>query len=1171
MNKPVKMSAVTHPFKAERTDLELPEGLTIGQMLAIAQPDARQLDHAVVFVKGEIIPKEYWPRYRPKSGVLIEVRAFPVPRGGGGGDKNPMRTILMIAVIAVAFWAGPALAAVAGFTEGTAAFAIASGFAGGIVSAVGMLAVNAVAPIKPPQVPALSGTDGRDSPTLFIEGARNQIRPFSPVPVVLGTYRSYPPFGAKPYTEVIGDKQFVRMLFVWGVGPLSIDESSLKIGDTPITDFEGVQMEHREGYDTDTPLTLFPASVDQNNFSVLISQATGWVERTSSADADELSLDLLFPQGLVQYDANGNRQNASINIEINYREVGASPWLEIDTSLSTFQTTAPSGWLNKTGNDLDSITFTQNKTASIRHGIRWGVSSRGQYEIRVRRTTADSSSTQVYDTMYWSSIKTFTNEDPISTPYPVAATALIIQATDQLNNTVDEFNGLVTSVCKDWDSGSPSWVERATQNPAALFRHILQGDGISQPVADSRIDLDTLQEWHEFCDAKGFKFNMIRDFSSSIWDALADVAAAGRATPTQIDGKWSVVIEKVRSAPVSFITPRNSFDFKAEKFFVTLPHGWRIRFANEAEDYRSDERRVYKDGYSDANATLFETLELPGVTDSDQIYKLGRFRISQAILQPERWTFKQDIEYLTYQRGDRVAITHDILLVGLSSGRIKGVTLSGADVTAVELDEAVTMEVGQTYGIAIRTTDDARITRQVVNTENTTTTLTLSTAILGVGSPAAAAVEVGNIFGFGLYGEETDDASIIQIIPENNMRATIVAVPYREAIFDADSELIPTFSTNLTSLRTIPAPTIRNVVSDESALALGHGDTLKIRIGVTLDALSEEVFGKEPDLRVQIRSSSTSEPYYNAEIDSQEPGHIFIGNVQAGETYDIRIRFVMSNRLPGPWANIYSHLVVGKSTLPEALSNMTISVFGGQALIRWDRPSEIDVLFGGEVIFRHSQALTGATWSESVSIGTMARARTLFAVLPLKSGTYMARVFDVAGNPSAEVTSVSTKQASVLTFLAVTDVDEATTFSGTHDNTVVDTGSLRLVEGSPRVLTGTYNFIAGMDLTTVKRVRLTTRISAASYNINSNIDDRLDNIDLWEDFDGDTEAGADVRVYVRHTDDNPAGSPVTWSAWERLDSAEYEARGFEFKAVLTAETEDYNILVSELGVDAEEI
>lgn len=1172
MNDVVRMTAVTHPLRSERKDIELPEGLTVDQMLKIAQPDERQLEHALVFVKGEVIPREYWPRYRPKAGILIEVRAFPVPRGGGGGSKDPLRIILTIAVIAVAWWAGPALVAYAGFQAGTTAFAVASAVATAVVSTVGMLAVNAVAPIRMPKVPSLSGTDGRDSPTLFINGARNQLRPFSPVPFILGRYRVTPTLGAKPYTEVIGDKQFVRMLFVWGVGPLDIDTATLKIGDTPITDFDGVQMEHREGYDSDNPLTLFPSSVEQEDFSVLLSQSAGWIERTSAEDADELCVDVTFLQGLVEFDSNGNRTNRSVDIEINYREVGTSPWLEIDTSDSRFKTTASSSWLNKTGNDLDSITFTHNKTSAIRHGIRWGV-DRGQYEIRIRRTTADTDSTQIFDQLFWSSLKTFTNEDPINTPYPVAKTALVIQATDQLNNIVDEFNGVVTTVCKDYVGGSPSWVEQATQNPASLFRHILQGNGVTQPLSDARVDLDTLQEWHTFCEDKGFKFNMVRDFSSSIWDALADVAAAGRAAPTQIDGKWSVVLEKVRDNPVSFITPRNSFDFKAEKFFINQPHGWRIRFANEDEDYRFDERRVYRDGYTDDNATLFENLEIPGVTDPDQIFKLGRFRIAQAILQPERYSFKQDMEFLTYRRGDRVAITHDVLLVGLHSGRIKDVILSGADVTGLVLDEPVTMEGGQDYGIAIRTVDDAKITRQVVTAAGTTDTITLSTPIVGIGSPAVAAVEAGNIFGFGLFGEETDDASIIAIIPEDNLRAQIYAVPYREAIFDADSEEIPEFTTNLTPLRVIPAPYIRSVVSDESALALGPGDTLRVRIGVTFDPLNEEVFGVEPEVRAQMRPSGTEEPYFNAEIDAYEPGHIFLSNVRAGETWDIRLRFVVPGRLPGPWVYSYGHLVVGKSTPPAALSGMTISVFGGQALIRWDEPDEIDVQFGGKVLFRHSPLMTGAAWGESVSIGTAARARSLFAVLPLKAGTYMARVYDAAGNPSTEVTSVTTKQASVLEFANVTSIDEhdSPAFDGTHDNTVVDGGNLRLDEGSPRSLTGEYLFSAGIDVATVKRVRLTTRISVATYNIDDNIDSRLDNIDNWEDFDGSLQAAADAHVYVRHTDDNPAGSPVDWSAWERLDSAEFEARGFEFKCVLTADSEDYNILVDELGVDVEEV
>ena len=1182
MSELVKMTAVTHPFKVERQDLELPEGLTIDQMLDSTSLEPVHKKNMVVFVRGERIPSNYWKKYKPKKNVLVEVRTFPIPRGGGGdeGGKNPLRTILTIAVIAFAAWAGPALAGALLGAQGAAAlglsttmaFNVAASVLTSVIAGAGMLLVNAIAPTRPPQVAQLSGTSGRDSPTLFIQGARNALRPFSPVPVILGQYRMTPPLGAKTFTEVIGDKQYVRMLFVWGVGPVELDMNSFKIGETLLSEFTGVQIEHREGYDTDDPLTLFPDSVDQEDFSISLTQAASWITRTGGANADELSVDLTFPQGLVEFNDRGGRSSRSVNVEIEYRAVGASGWIKIDTTNDKFETTAPSSWLNKSGDDLNSITFTQNRTSAIRHGIRWGVDTRGQYEIRIRRTSADTSSTQILDTLLWTALRGITDEDPISSPVPMAKTAIVIQATDQLNNVIDEFNGIVTTVALDWDSGSQTWIERATQNPASLFRHVLQGGGVSEPLVDARIDLDTLQEWHEFCDTKGFKFNMVRDFASSIWETLADVASAGRAAPTQIDGKWSVVVEDQKT-PVSHITPRNSFDFRAEKFFIDSPHAWRIRFANENEGFRFDERRVYQDGYDDTNATLFESLELPGVTDPDQIQRLGRFRIAQVLNQPERWMWKQDMEYLTYQRGDRVVLTHDVLLVGLSSGRIKTVVVDmDNNVTGVTLDEEVTMEAGKNYGIAIRTFSNANVTRQVVTVVGPTNVLTLSSQIDAINSPPEAVVSAGDIFGFGLLGQETDDASIIAILPDNDFRAQIVAVPYRAAIFDADTETIPTFTTNLTPLLSIPVPSIRSVVSDESAIALGSGETLRVRISIDFDPLDSELFGVEPELRVQMRPSDTGEPYANAVVESQETNHIFISGVRTGETWDIRMRFVVPGRLPGPWANVSNHLVVGKSTPPAPLSNMTISAIGANALIRWDRPAELDVLFGGEVVFRHSPSLTAPSWSESVSIGTAARARTLYAVLPLKEGSYLARVYDIAGNPSEEITIVSTKQASVLQFASVDTLDEDPNFLGTHDDTVNNSGSLTIDEAtSPSVLEGTYEFVQGMDLTTVKRVRLTTRLAVVIFNVNDNIDDRLDNIDEWEDFDASLSVGADARIFVRHTDDDPAGSPVSWSDWERLDSAEFEARAFEFYVHLTRDSLDFNILVNELGVDAEEI
>jgi hypothetical protein len=251
---------------------------------------------------------------------------------------------------------------------------------------------------------------------------------------------------------------------------------------------------------------------------------------------------------------------------------------------------------------------------------------------------------------------------------------------------------------------------------------------------------------------------------------------------------------------------------------------------------------------------------------------------------------------------------------------------------------------------------------------------------------------------------------------------------------------------------------------------------------------------------------------------------------------------------------------------------MTISVFGAMALIRWDRPSELDVMFGGEVIFRHSPLFDGANWGESVSIGTSAMARTLFATLPLKPGTYMARVFDIAGNPSESISYVTTKQASVHAFASVDTMDEAATFLGTHDGTVESSGNLTIDDGaSPAVLSGTYHFAQGMDLGTEQRVRLTTRISVTTFLASDNIDDRLTDMDTWEDFDGALEAGADAKIYARSTDDDPAGSPVSWTDWERLDSAEFEARAFEFYVELTRDGLDYNILIDELGVDAEAV
>lgn len=109
-----RIVARPHPFTTERHSLTVRSGSTVAEMLAHAVPDhaLHRFAHVTLLHDdggGEPITlhRDVWHRVRPKPGIRVEIMI--VPEGGGGGGKNPLRTILSIAVIAASFFIGPAL------------------------------------------------------------------------------------------------------------------------------------------------------------------------------------------------------------------------------------------------------------------------------------------------------------------------------------------------------------------------------------------------------------------------------------------------------------------------------------------------------------------------------------------------------------------------------------------------------------------------------------------------------------------------------------------------------------------------------------------------------------------------------------------------------------------------------------------------------------------------------------------------------------------------------------------------------------------------------------------------------------------------------------------------------------------------------------------------------
>ncbi|MCP5099129.1 MAG: hypothetical protein GY943_26545, partial [Chloroflexi bacterium] len=181
--------------------------------------------------------RDLWDTTIANTGDTLAIRV--VPMGGGGGGKNPLKTVLAIAIIAVsAYYGSPT----------------------GVLTGLALLAQNALAEAPQTGTRQLSRSGNElESPTLFVDGARNNARHFQPIPVVLGSHKQIGPLGANVYTEMLGRNQYIYMIIVWGYGRLEVE--NLKIAETSVDDFDGVSVQSRQGRVTDDPLTIFTNQV----------------------------------------------------------------------------------------------------------------------------------------------------------------------------------------------------------------------------------------------------------------------------------------------------------------------------------------------------------------------------------------------------------------------------------------------------------------------------------------------------------------------------------------------------------------------------------------------------------------------------------------------------------------------------------------------------------------------------------------------------------------------------------------------------------------------------------------------------------------------------------------------------------------------------------------------
>lgn len=911
MSVPVLAAPVFDPGN-QRVDLTLSAGVTITDALRAALPsdlleDLGRIRVTLVSAVGaaEIFP-EHWPRIRPRDGVRVVIRVVP--------GKSALRSVLQIVVSIAAGLAAPMLG---GWLAGTFGLSAATwtSIAGLGLTALGGLLINALIP------PITSDNDRQNRYTLT--GWRNKLDADGAVPVVLGKVRYAPPFAALTYTEIRGDWQYLRTAFTFGYGPLSL--SDFKIGETSISEYDEVDIEVREGLATDDPLSIYPRQVIEESVGTeltrpllrddsgeLVKEDDGtinvgmWVvtrsgdylsvetpvTRTTASDTASASIILGFPAGLVKYDSKGRARSYTVQIRIEQRLLDADDWTEVDT-------------LSISGSDSDQF-FRQ---------YSWALPSRGRWQVRLTKMTAESTNDQVSDGCTWAALQSIRPEYPLNFNEPLALVSVRVKATHQLNGGLDNFSAIVALICPDYDHETGAWVERETSNPAALYRYALQSPANPRPVSDTGIDLSQIEDWHDYCRVNGLCYDrVIDDASMTLRDALTEITAAGRATPRHDGLRWGVTIDRPQDLVVDHISPRNSWDFKASRRYSEPPDGIRVSFVDASNEYQPGERLVPWIGNEDGEITLTEALELPGKTDPDEIWREARRRMYEVIHRPDSYQVTQDGMLRVATRGDLVRVSHDVLD---SVQRAARVTRVSGDL--IWIDETVEIEAGTSYAIRFQTYDAEDTVGQsqlrTVSAEPGETDMLMLTG-------SGAAPGVGDAVFFGVAGSETFPAIVTGVETTEDGAAILYlvdAAPQIDELTAADEP--PAWSGRIGAEIGLTAqqPSAPRFVFIRSGL---DGTGVADRIEYQLEAGSGSVMTARFQIRHRVSGADTWDV---AQIAAAEGGGEL--DYASGSTVELQARGLSFDDLGGPWTPLIT-ITVGAhgADIPEALPTAGVTV-----------------------------------------------------------------------------------------------------------------------------------------------------------------------------------------------------------------------------------------------------
>ena len=866
----------------------------------------------------------------------------------------------------------PGIAVPAALVAATGISASTLALIGNIAIATGLSLVSSL--IAAPRPAKLDKSTDEGRPGFSLDGIRNTVANGTTVPVIYGRVR----FGGQilqVFTEQ--DNQFRTTLYmlvslgegeVQSVGGITVDSDRLpasaivdnliEINGNKISAFPATRVSIRLGKTRQSPIPGFERTVQEFGQNVTLRATSPLVpgqapianndqtySYTTTQAVDGFALAIRYQAGLYKVDAQtGLEIDYSVFYTLRYRRKG-QPATEVVEVI---------------------VHGPSNLKADHTRAIKKLGLTRDVYEIWITRMSDNDENLQRRF-----SISTLTAVREYVSDYPVAYNsrvlyALEIPATAQLSGSIPTVSAIVEGKkVYVWDGVSttaPNFTFQYSRSPAWVFFDMLlnrrYGGGVHATLND--VDLQNLADFATYCATnlvtntvthERWTINGVFDTQQRLWDAIAQVCSAARATCIPSGSRYKIVIDQYTTPSAAFGSGNIISGSVRRRFLPTWrrPNMIRAQFANRNLDWDSDVAQLTAPSVPSGSDFIIEDAQFFGLDMPEQVYRAVKHLLNFSQYVTEGVAFSAPVDAVTSEPGDAIWFESETVRPGGYGGRL---IADSPDTTHVLLDRDVTIAAGWSICITVNDPGTQVETVVTVAVASAPGTYAANTSIQVAALPFAPKKQ--NSYMIGPTGTFRGEYRIVSITRRDQQTFDIETLIQNASVYADDPGVIESFTDKWPDTRRIPgAPTGLRVVERNGVLRDGT-----VVPGLDVSFVPEQE-GLTHDIWVRPMYSSATEVLDitpNPDDVFGERSWIYCGSSTDGlfsitrglshkQAYEVSVtpRGPAGTRADPASGAMAAVQPIGKTDMPVAPTTVETFAREGGLLVRWTPSADRDV------------------------------------------------------------------------------------------------------------------------------------------------------------------------------------------------------------------------------------